>query len=54
MTKPKIPKKPIRMTKKNILKYIIECGKILDKQSVPKKNRWGGYWDGEKYVIKRI
>lgn len=47
-------KRPIKLTRKNILKYIVECGKVLDEQAVPKKNRQLGYWNGKEVVVIKI
>jgi hypothetical protein len=36
-------KEPVTVTKKNILKYLIAAGKVLDEQNVPKTPRYLRY-----------
>lgn len=47
-------KNPIKLTHKNILKYILMCKEVLDEQAVPKKGRKMSYWDGKKVVWIKI
>jgi len=47
-------KRPAKLTRKNIMKFILAAKEVLDEQAVPKKGRKGYYWDVKKGKVVTV